>query len=142
MYFINDINIGQEIKKSIEITQELHYNFLKLTGDNSPIHTDQEFARKSNYKAPIGYAFLITALLSRIYGKEFPGGSELCLSQNCEFRSVYYVGDILFFNIKVIQKNISFKLITLDVNVENQNKIIIFTGKSIMKLTLGEDESI
>ena len=141
MYFINDINVGQEIKKSIKITKELHDDFCKLTGDDSPIHVDEEFARKSNYKAPIGYAFLITALLSKIYGKEFPGGSELCLSQNCEFRAVYYVGDTLIFNIKVIQKNISFKLITLDINVVNQNKIKIFTGQSIMKLILGEDES-
>ena len=142
MYFIHDINIGQEIKKSIEITEKLHYDFCKLTGDDSPIHTNAEFAKKSNYKAPIGYAFLIPALLSRIYGKEFPGGSELCLTQNCEFRSVYFVGDTLFFNLKVIQKNISFKLITLDINVENQNKVKIFSGKSIMKIILGEDEFI
>ena len=142
MYYIDDINIGKEINKSIEITEKLHFDFCKLSGDDSPIHTNKEFAKKSNYEEPIGYAFLIPTLLSGIYGKIFPAGSELCLSQNCEFRAVYYVGDTLFFNLKVIQKNTSFKLITLDVNVKNQNNIKIFSGQSIMKLILGDNEFI
>lgn len=142
MYYINDFDIGYEVNQKIKITDKLHSEFIKLTGDNSPIHTDIKFSKNNNYKAPIGFAFLIPALLSRIYGTVFPGGSELCLSQNCEFRAVYFVGDTLFFNLKVVQKNVEFKLITIDVTVNNQFKKTVFSGKSIMKLILCANESI
>ena len=141
MFFIDDIYIGYEVNQHIHITEKMHNDFCKLSGDDSPIHTDSEFSKRSNYKAPIGYAFLLTTLLSRIYGKVFPGGSELCLSQECNFKSVYYIGDLLLFYLKVIQINKEFKLITISVKVTNQDNKIIFTGKSIMKIILGENES-
>lgn len=134
MYSINDFDVGFLLEKKIHISEKLHQGFCDFSGDNSPLHTDHSFAKKLNYKEPIGYAFLITALLSKIYGTIFPGGSELCLSQTCNFKDIYYVGDILSFRIKVIQKNVDLRLATLETKVTNQNQKIIFTGTSVMQL--------
>tara|TARA_B100000212_G_C27371019_1_gene532544 strand:- start:540 stop:953 length:414 start_codon:yes stop_codon:yes gene_type:complete len=137
MFYINDFEIGHSVHNQVEITQDLHDSFMLMSGDNSPIHTDYKFAKKSNYKKTIGYAFLITALLSKIYGTIFPGGSELCLKQECNFKKEYYVGDTLLFVLKVIHKNLSLNLVTIDVSVFNQDNEVIFNGETLMKLSLG-----
>lgn len=137
MYSIDDFEVGHIVETQIKVTNQLHKSFMEMSGDNSPIHTDMDFAINSNYKKPIGYAFLLTALLSRIYGTIFPGGSELCLSQECNFKKEFYVGDKLFFLLKVVHKNLNLKIVNLDITVKNQNNEIIFTGKSLMKLSLG-----
>ena len=137
MFYINDFEVGHVVETEIKVTDHLHNSFMKMSGDNSPIHVNKDFARSSNYKEPIGYAFLITSLLSRIYGTIFPGGTELCLNQECNFKKEFYIGDKLLFVLKVMHKNISLKLVTINITVFNQSKEIVFTGKSLMKLSLG-----
>ena len=137
MFFIEDFIIGHNVRECIEITEDLHNSFKLMSGDNSPIHTDLEFSKRSKFKQPIGYAFLITALLSKIYGTIFPGGTELCLSQTCNFKKEYYVGDTLEFLLTVVHKNESTRITTIDTLVMNQNNEIVFSGQAIMQLNLG-----
>ena len=137
MLHVTDLKIGDSFEKKILITKQLHDKFADLSQDHSPIHTSPEFSRKSNFKSPIGYAFLITSLLSGIYGMHFPGGSELCLTQNCSFTKEYYVGDELTFSLIIKTINESQKLIQVDTTVTNQDHNVIFKGNAIMLLSLG-----
>ena len=70
----------------------------------------------------MGYAFLITAILSKIYGMFFPGGTELCLKQICNFKKPFFLNDTLKINLKVIQINYEAKLLTISIIIRNQKK--------------------
>ena len=137
MYHIDDVTVGHKCEYSITITEELHKKFCLLSGDDSPIHIDEEFCKKTRFEKRIGYAFLITTVLSKIYGTIYPAGSELCLKQTCNFKNPFYIDDILNFEIEVTHKNESLKIITLSSKVKNQDDLIIFTGEAILQLTLG-----
>lgn len=132
---IKSLKIGNKKNFLLKITNNLHNQFKKFSGDNSPIHTNLTFCKKNKFKKKVGYAFLITAALSKIYGTHFPGGNELCIYQSCNFKNPFYVNDILLFKIKIIQVNYSMKMITINVVVKCKNKII-FEGESILKLNL------
>ncbi len=136
MKLIKDISVGYNYNESILITRDLHNNFAQLSGDNSPIHTSIEFAKRNGYQDCLGYAFLITTLLSRIYGTQFPGGSELCLKQDCSFPTPYFVGDLLEFNITVKSVNTPLKLMTASTVVLNNNQNVVFRGDVIFQLKL------
>lgn len=136
MKLIKDISVGYNYNKSILITRDLHNNFAQLSGDNSPIHTSIEFAKKNGYQDCLGYAFLITTLLSRIYGTQFPGGSELCLKQDCSFPTPYFVGDLLEFSITVKSVNNPLKLMTASTVVLNNDKNVVFRGNVVFQLKL------
>lgn len=136
MKTIKDVSVGDNYNESILITRDLHNNFAQLSKDNSPIHTSIEFANKHGYRDCLGYAFLITTLLSRIYGTQFPGGSELCLKQDCSFPAPYFVGDLLEFSITVKSVNVPFKLMTASTVVLNNDKNVVFSGDVIFQLKL------
>lgn len=134
---IEQVNLGDVITYKEWITEKLHQGFIDLSGDDSPIHTDAIFCQSTMFKKPIGHAFLLTTILSKIYGKIYPGGSELCLEQTCQFKKPFYVGDELTFTLKVTQKNQAFQLITIATEVTNQLSEVIFIGECKMRLCLG-----
>jgi len=59
--------------------------FAALSGDYSPIHCDEQFCSKTRFKKRIGYAFLLTGFLSKLYGEHLPGGSSICIKQESKF---------------------------------------------------------
>jgi len=134
-YKIKDIKLNQSKRFKINITKKLHEEFIKFSGDNSPIHHNIKFLKRNNYRKKMGHGFLITSILSKIYGKYFPGGRELCIRQTCFFRSPFFVGDI--FQIKIVPKKKNVKLKLLEVFVEIKvKKNIIFNGEATFILSL------
>ena len=109
-YKINNIKLNKPKKFSVVITKALHEKFIRFSGDNSPIHQNMKFLKRNNFKEKMGHGFLITCILSKIYGKFFPGGSELCISQSLFFRAPFYVGDSLKIEIIPVKKNLALKI--------------------------------
>ena len=58
-YLYKNIYIGQEEKFCVEITNEKVEIFRKLSGDENPLHTDADYARKKGYQNKIVYGMLI-----------------------------------------------------------------------------------
>lgn len=128
----------KEIKKfGIKITKNLHENFIKISGDRSLIHTNKKFSIRNGFKDKIGYAFLLSNILSKIYGEHFPGGNELCLQHSEKFIKPYYINDFLIIKIKVIQKNTAAKLITLEINIKSKDELIYY-AETILRLSLNK----
>ncbi len=134
-YKIQDIKVNKAKYFKIKITEKLHNKFIKLSGDDSPIHLDNTFVKKNLFKKKICHGFLITSILSQIYGKYFPGGRELCVSQTCFFRKPFFVGDILNIKIVPIKKIISLKLLEISINISVKKKTI-FNGDASFVLSL------
>lgn len=135
-YQISNFKIKERKKFKIKVTKKLHKDFIKFSGDVSPIHTNINFCKSNGFKLLVGHAFLLTAILSKIFGTFYPGGNELCLHQSCNFKKPFFVGDILIFTTEVLHINMFHKAITLKIKVQNQRKKVIFSGESILKLSL------
>jgi acyl dehydratase len=132
----DNIKIGDTYEYTLNYTESDHYNFMQLSGDDSLIHTSQSFARKNGFDSVLGYAVILTSYLSKIYGTEFPGGNELCLRQECNFRNPFYIGDKIIFNIEVTSKTNKLKILEVNNLIRNDQGVLIFTGKAILKLSL------
>ncbi len=76
----SEIKVGDSDQFEVFVDEKMHSDFSELFGDFSPIHTSTEFSSKSRFKRRIGYAFLLTGFLSRLYGEHLPGG-KLSLHQ-------------------------------------------------------------
>lgn len=133
----DEIAVGDHTSFTITIDQELHDSFTKLSGDDSPIHTDEVFSKNTQFKKPIGYAFMLTALLSRLYGKYLPGGSSVCLKQETSFIRPYYIGDTIEIKGKVIEKMASTRCVVIE-TILLRKEDIIMKGKGIVQVLFGE----
>ena len=129
-----NLKIGKKFKFSLVISNKIHNQFTRISGDNSRIHTDLNFCKKNKYSEKMGYGFLITTILSNIYGTKFPGGMELCLSQECKFIKPFFVKDKLSFENVILYKNSDLGLLSIGNNVYKNKSEKIFEGKALLKI--------
>ena len=90
-----EIQIGQKEEFQVRITESLVNDFAKLSGDFSPIHINEEYAKGTIFKKRIVHGMLLSSLLSKIQGMYLPGKRALYFSQTLNFRNPCYIDDIV-----------------------------------------------
>ena len=129
-----NISIGDKASFEVTISEETHLLFSKVSGDNSPIHTLSSFASNTSFQKKIGYGFLLTSYISQLYGKYLPGGSSICIKQECNFIKPYFIGDKLVILGEVVGKYDSTHFLEIKSTIYRLNNIKIFEGLGIVQV--------
>ena len=127
-YTFDEIEIGLKKEFQIKITESLVNDFAKISGDFSPIHINEEYAKGTIFKKRIVHGMLLSSLLSKIQGMYLPGKRALYFSQTLNFRNPCYIDDIVTVSGKVIAKSESTKILKIESVVKNQDNKIIISG--------------
>lgn len=129
-----EINVGDSAEFDVHVDEKTHEKFAKLVADFSPIHSNDEFSSKTTFKRRIGYAFLLTGFLSRLYGEHLPGGSSVCIKQEARFTKPYYPGDTLKIRGVVVRKVNSTKFVEIKSEAFRNGKEKIFEGLGLVQI--------
>lgn len=133
--YFQDFSIGDEFHTpSRTITEADIVNWSYLSGDWNPVHTDEEFAKKSEFKTRIAHGPLslgiATGLMDRIGIIEGTALALLTLTQ--KFMAPVNIGDTISLKMTVSQKKETRKedrgIVTFKVNILNQNGQIVSEG--------------
>ena len=91
-YQINDLQPGLSETLEILVTASDIRQFATLSGDISPIHVDEEFARSKGFRGTIAHGALLAAYVSRFIGVQLPGRYGVLQRLDLEFRQPCYAG--------------------------------------------------
>ena len=127
-YTFDEIEIGLKKEFQLEITESLVNRFAKISGDFSPIHIDENYAKGTVFKKRIVHGMLLSSLLSRIQGMYLPGKHALYFSQSLNFRNPCFINDIVTVSGTVIEKSESTKILKIESTIKNQNNKTILSG--------------
>ena len=130
-YVFNEIKVGMSAAFNVVVTEEMQDNFLKLSGDNNPMHVDCEYATLSGFKDRDDYGMLTSAFYSRLAGVYLPGRN--CLLQECKisFNKPVYIGDKLKVYGEVVEVNDMFQRITVKAYIQNEKGVKVSKAKII-----------
>lgn len=128
-YKFEDLKIGMSESFTVTVTEEMMRSFLELSGDENPLHNDEEFAKSQGYDSKVVYGLLTTSFISKLVGVLLPG--KYCLLQGIDIKFVkpVYVGDILLVRGVVDELHESVKRLTVKVEVINQDEKKVVKGK-------------
>ena len=73
MGFVDRFQVGVSDTMAIPVSQAMSDAFAELSGDNAPLHTDEDFATGSGFEGRLVHGALVFSLLSRMVGTRFPG---------------------------------------------------------------------
>lgn len=125
-----------EIKETYEyqfsFTQDDVNSFSKVTGDNNPIHINEEIAKKSVFKKRVIHGFLSGSVFSKVFGTIWPGNGTIYLSQTMKFIKPMYTKEKYWAKFEVVEilpKN-KFLVKTTIVDTDNENTI---EGEALIK---------
>ena len=127
-YTFDEIDIGLKKEFQIKITESLVKDFAKMSGDFSPIHMNENYAKGTFFKKRIVHGMLLSSLLSRIQGMYLPGKHALYFSQSLNFRNPCFIDDIVTVSGTVIAKSESTKILKIESIIKNQDSKIIVSG--------------
>ena len=64
-----------------------------LTGDNNPIHCNEEFAAQTRFKGRIAHGMFCAGLISCVAGTRLPGPGAVYVDQQLRFTAPVRIGD-------------------------------------------------
>jgi len=100
-HYLEDLSLGMRSSLQKKFTQEDVIQFAELTGDNNPIHLDEEFASASRFKERIVHGALTSALISTILGTQLPGPGAIFLSQKFKYKAPVMVGSLITAQVEI-----------------------------------------
>lgn len=94
-YTLAEMQPGLTESFTVTVTQEMMDAFLNLTGDCSPIHVDEDYAKGRGYPGCVVYGMLGASFFSTLAGVYLPGEHCLLHGVDCKFARPVFVGDTL-----------------------------------------------
>ena len=132
-YRLADLTPGVTESFTVTITEEMMAQFYAITGDNSPIHMDADYAAGRGYPGRVVYGMLGASFLSTLAGVYLPGEHCLLHGVDLKFAKPIFIGDTLTVTGVVDEVNDTFREITIKASIVNQdgkkvNRAVIRAG--------------
>ena len=103
--------------------------FIELSGDSSPVHTNNNYAVALGFSGPILHGALLAAQLSNFIGKKLPDQNAMTTGFNIDFLRPSYVDKDYIFKAVLAYKFESYKI--LEFNFEILDDIVKLSKGSI-----------
>jgi 3-hydroxybutyryl-CoA dehydratase len=97
------VYLGQKECISNKWSEEDVNTFSSISGDKNPIHLDQAFAEKTQFKGKIVHGFLVGSLISSVIGNKLPGNGTIYLYQEMKFLSPVFIDEEITCEVEVIE---------------------------------------
>jgi 3-hydroxybutyryl-CoA dehydratase len=126
------MKLNETFEYQFSFSQEDVDNFAKVTGDDNPIHIDEEYAQKSIFKKRIVHGFLSGSVFSKVFGTMWPGNGTIYLNQKMSFVKPMYTDEeyvATFEVIDVLPKN----MFLINTTITNRNNESTIEGEALIK---------
>ena len=118
-YTLAEMTPGLTESFTVTVTEEMMQDFERLSGDCSPIHIDEDYARGRGYPGRVVYGMLGASFFSTLAGVYLPGEHCLLHSVECKFAKPVFIGDELTVTGEVTEVNETFREATIKVWITN-----------------------
>ncbi len=129
----SSINIGDVEEFQRRVTIEDIDKFTELSGDNNPLHNDEDYAKTTTFGSRIAHGMLVSSYFSTLVGMYLPGKDCLYLSQNLLFKLPIKPGGDLTIKGTVINKIDALKIIIVRTQIINEGGQVLIDGEAKVK---------
>jgi len=92
-YCIEDLEIGMSASYGKTITEADVILYAGISGDDNPIHIDEEYARGTRFQGRVVHGMLLAGLISCVAGTRLPGPGAIYMGQTLRFCSPVRIGE-------------------------------------------------
>jgi 3-hydroxybutyryl-CoA dehydratase len=134
LYF-EDLKVGQTAMFGRTLTETDIVLFAGISGDNNPVHINEEFASGTMFSGRIAHGMLTAAFVSTVLGMKLPGPGAIYVSQTLRFKAPVRSGDTLNVRATVIDLVPEKRRATLSTVVSVGNKVVL-EGEAVVIVPL------
>jgi 3-hydroxybutyryl-CoA dehydratase len=133
LYF-DDLSVGDRWQSPSHTVNDAHFAFFAgMTGDNHPIHYDEEYARKTRFGARLAHGLLVmgmTAVGASPLSHRLHDSMIAFLEQGCRFVKPVVVGDTVYpeHEVLALEPKGDRGVLRLAARVRNQRGEVVLDG--------------
>ena len=128
---VEDLEIGMSRMLKRKITQNDILLFSKVSGDENPVHLDEEYAQQTIFGRRIAHGMLTASLISAVIAEQLPGHGTVYLSQMLKFVRPVLPGQFVTTTVCVSHIEYSNRRVTLDCECKVDQKIVL-AGEAVV----------
>ena len=117
---IDDFEPGQHVSFSKTFTEEDMQRFIEITGDVNPLHVDEEFAARTQFRRRVLQGMLTASIFSTMVGMLLPGTGAIYRSQTIRFLLPVYLGETVTAHFVVRSVDRARHRLEIDAWIENE----------------------
>jgi acyl dehydratase len=129
---IPTLEIGAKASRTQTISDEIIRAFANLTGDQNPIHLDDDYATGTRFGRRIAHGMIAASLISATLANDLPGPGTVYLSQSLQFKAPVYPGDTVTATVEVKSLRPDKPLVTLATSCANQHGTVVLEGEAVV----------
>ena len=126
------VQIGDSFSRTVEITDARIRAFAQASGDENPVHLDEEFAATTRFGKRIAHGMLTASLISAILGNDLPGPGTIYLGQDVKFQAPVYIDESITVTVEVIAYREDKRIATLKTTCTNQDGVVVLDGEAVV----------
>lgn len=127
------IKIGDAVSFKTIISRDRVVDFVSLSGDRNPLHSDRKVAQKRGFKKPISHGMLLASYFSVLVGEYFLKDHNLYLSQNIDFIKPVFIGETITVRGKISSKMESLRILEIETVILNKKGGKVVKGTARVK---------
>ncbi len=106
--------------------------FARISGDNNPVHLDDEYAAGTRFGRRLVHGMLTAGLISAVLGTQLPGPGSIYLSQTLKFRAPVFIGDAVTARVTVKAVREDKPIVTFETACFNQEGVKVLEGEAVL----------
>ncbi len=122
---LEDLSLGQSAEISHTVTDADIRAFAEVSGDNNPVHLDEDYAAATAFKTRIAHGMLSAGYISAVLGTRLPGPGAIYISQSMNFKRPVRIGDEVITRATVTDINAERARVTLATVCEVAGKPVL-----------------
>lgn len=126
------IKIGDSATRSVLIDDARIRAFAQASGDENPVHLDDDYAATTRFGRRIAHGMLSASIISAILGNDLPGSGTIYLGQDVKFKAPVFVGDTVTAKVEVTAYREDKRIATLRTTCENQDGVLVLEGEAVV----------
>ena len=123
---------GDTAFRSLTITDETIRAFADVTGDNNPVHLDDEYAASTRFGRRIAHGMIAAGLVSATLANDLPGPGTVYLNQTLKFKLPVFPGETVTATVEVLTVRADKPIVTLSTVCTNQDDKVVLEGEAVV----------
>jgi len=127
------IEIGATASRTKTFTDEDVRGFAVVSGDENPVHLDENYAASTRFGQRIVHGMLTAGLISATLANDLPGVGTIYMSQTLQFKAPVFIGETITATVTVTKFRADRGIATLTTVCTNQDGKVVLEGEAVLQ---------
>ncbi len=126
----DELQVGDTASLSRTVTERDIQLFAVVSGDNNPLHLDEEYAKTTQFGERIAHGMFSALLVTAAVATRLPGPGSIYRGQEMKFIRPVKLGDTITAELEIIEKKKRGNIVLINCVIKNQHGEKVFSGVS------------